>query len=91
MKFSNREEFELHVHKCFGVIFELLRKVDDVVSAKAEQEEAEGKEGEMTDLRDMVEDIMLHCHLAWQYHRLSKDPGRLNVWDNEDDSPDGEE
>ena len=88
MKFTSREEFELHVHKCFGIIFELLQKVDNVVTAKAEQEEAEGKCGEMSDLRDWVEDIMLHCHLAWQYHRLSKGPSGPNVWGNEDNPSD---
>ena len=88
MKFTSAEEFELHVHKCFGIIFELLQKVDGVVAEKAEKEEAEGKYGEMTDVRDWVEDIMLHCHLAWQYHRLSKGPRRLDVWGNEENPSD---
>ncbi len=81
MKFSSSEEFELHVHKCFGKIFEQLMKVDAVVKERAEQEEAEGKFGEMCDLRDSIEDIILHCHLAWQYHRLSKAVGSPNTWD----------
>ena len=91
MKFTSREEFELHVHKCFGIIFELLQKVDNVVTVKAEQEEAAGKHGEMSDLRDWVEDIMLHCHLAWQYHRLSKGPRELDVWDKEGNPSDKQE
>lgn len=87
MKFSSSEEFELHVHKCFGKIFEQLMKVDAVVKERAEQEEAAGKFGEMCDLRDSIEDIILHCHLAWQYHRLSKAVGSANTWDRLEDEP----
>ena len=81
MKFSSSEEFELHVHKCFGKIFDQLMKVDAVIKERAEQEEAAGKYGEMCDLRDSIEDVILHCHLAWQYHRLSKAVGSANTWD----------
>ena len=84
MKFSSSEEFELHVHKCFGKIFEQLMKVDAVVKERAEQEEAEGKYGVMSDLRDSIEDVILHCHLAWQYHRLSKAVGSSSTWDRMD-------
>jgi hypothetical protein len=80
--FSNREEFELHVHKCFGKIFDNLMKVDALVKDGAEKEEAEGKHGIMNELRDYVEDVILHCHLAWQYHRLSRMvPGPVTTWD----------
>lgn len=81
VKFSNREEFELHVHKCFGKIFEQLMKMDAVIKENAEQEEAKGKYGVMSGLRDSIEDVILHCHLAWQYHRLSKAVGSANTWD----------
>jgi hypothetical protein len=84
VKFSSSEEFELHVHKCFGKIFEQLMKVDAVVKERAEQEEAEGKYGVMSDLRDSIEDVILHCHLAWQYHRLSKAVGSASTWDRMD-------
>ncbi len=81
MKFSSAEQFELHVHKCFGRIFELLLQVDSVVKKEAEKEEAEGALGTMCDLRDWVEETILHCHLAWQYHRLSKGPQLQDTWD----------
>ncbi len=81
MKFTNKEEFELHVHKCFGKIFESLMKIDVVVKEGAEKEEAEGKQGTMCDLRDSVEDVILHCHLAWQYHRLSRSVSQVSTWD----------
>lgn len=81
MKFSTKEEFELHVHKCFSKIFETLMKVDGVVKAEAEKEEGEGKYGTMCELRDNIEDVILHCHLAWQYHRLSRVAGSANTWD----------
>jgi len=81
VKFSNKEEFELHVHKCFGKIFEELMKVDAVIKERAEQEEARGEFGVMSELRDSMEDIILHCHLAWQYHRLSKAVGSADTWD----------
>ena len=84
MKFSSSEEFELHVHKCFGKIFEQLMKVDAVIKERAEQEESEGKYGVMSDLRDSIEDVILHCHLAWQYHRLSKAVGSASTWDRMD-------
>jgi len=93
VKFSSAEEFELKVHKCFQRIFELLMKTDAVIKEKAEQEEAEGNIGVMNDARDWVEEMMLQCHLAWQYHRLSKGPGRSNTWErienpgDEDESP----
>jgi hypothetical protein len=91
VKFSSKEEFELHVHKCFGKIFEQLMKVDAAVKAGAEQEEAQGKCGVMSDLRDSIEDIILHCHLAWQYHRLSKAVGSANTWDKLEDKGKKEE
>ena len=79
--FSTREEFELHVHKCFGKIFDNLVKVDVIVKEGAEKEEAEGKFGVMNELRDYIEDVILHCHLAWQYHRLSRAvPGSVSTW-----------
>ncbi len=81
MKFSSSEDFELHVHKCFATIFEQLMKMDAVIKEHAEQEEAEGRHGVMGDLRDSIEDVILHCHLAWQYHRLSKAVGTANTWD----------
>jgi hypothetical protein len=81
LKFSNNEEFELHVHKCFSKIFEQLMKMDAVIKERAEQEEAEGQLGVMGDLRDSMEDVILHCHLAWQYHRLSRAVGSVNTWD----------
>ncbi len=86
MKFSTNEEFELHVHKCFGKIFELLQKVDGVVKEGADKEEAAGTCGVMSDLRDWVEEAILHCHLAWQYHRLSRVSGR-NTWDSVESNP----
>jgi hypothetical protein len=89
VKFSNAEEFELHVHKCFSKIFETLMKVDGIVKEGAEQEERDGKYGAMCDLRDSVEDVILHCHLAWQYHRLSKLAGGSSgsTWDRLAESP----
>ena len=82
MKFSSNEEFELHVHKCFGKIFEGLLKVDAVVKEGAEKEEQEHQNGVMCDLRDQIEDIILHCHLAWHYHRLSRLAGtQVDTWD----------
>jgi hypothetical protein len=83
VKFTSAEEFELHVHKCFGKIFDGLLKVDAVVKERAEQEENSGNHGVMCDLRDTVEEVILHCHLAWQYHRLSKvASGRAaSTWD----------
>jgi hypothetical protein len=84
VKFSNADEFELHVHKCFNRMFELLMKVDSTVKQGAEREEESGDFGVMSDMRDWVEEIILHCHLAWQYHRLSKGPANLNTWDHVD-------
>jgi len=72
VKFSSAEEFELHVHKCFGKIFEGLMKVDATVKEGAEKEESKNTYGVMCELRDSVEEVILHCHLAWQYHRLSR-------------------
>lgn len=86
MDFTNREEFELHVHKCFSKIFESLMKIDATVKQGAEEEEAEGKPGVMSELRDNVEDVILHCHLAWQYHRLSRMvSSAASSWDKIDD------
>jgi hypothetical protein len=91
VKFSSSEEFELHVHKCFGKIFDQLMKVDAVVKERAEHEEAAGKYGEMCDLRDSIEDVILHCHLAWQYHRLSKAVGSASTWDRMENQGEKEE
>lgn len=85
MNFSNADEFELHVHKCFNRIFELLLQMDKTVRLEAEKEEAIGNYGPMTDMRDWMEEIMLHCHLAWQYHRLSKG-SNINTWDQMEQS-----
>lgn len=84
--FSTREEFEVKAHQCFGRIFELLVKVDEVVKKKAEAEEAIGQYGEMSDARDWIEEIILQCHLAWQYHRLSKGPQSVDTWDRVENS-----
>ena len=81
MKFSNADEFELHVHKCFKKIFELLMKMDSTVKEEADKEEKSGELGVMCDMRDWVEEAILHCHLAWQYHRLSKGPMSSSTWD----------
>ncbi len=89
MKFTSNEEFELHVHKCFGKIFEGLMKVDAVVKEGAEKEEQEQQYGTMCDLRDLVEEVILHCHLAWQYHRLSRLAGgpKVDTWDRLETEP----
>jgi hypothetical protein len=87
VKFSSNEEFELHVHKCFGKIFDGLMQVDAVVKEGADKEEQEHQSGVMCDLRDQIEDIILHCHLAWQYHRLSRlASGRVDTWDRVENS-----
>ncbi|MDQ7782753.1 MAG: hypothetical protein RDU20_07730 [Desulfomonilaceae bacterium] len=94
MKFSSTEEFQIKAHQCFNRIFELLMQVDGVVKEGAEREEANGNHGEMSQLRDWVEEVILQCHLAWQYHRLSKGPDSRNTWDavenvsNQDNSAD---
>jgi len=80
VRFENREEFELNVHKCFGRIFELLSEIDATVTQEAEKESNAGEEGLMSDMRDKLEEVILQCHLAWQYHRLSR-IGRSNTWD----------
>lgn len=90
VKFESNEEFDLHVHKCFGRIFELLTKADAVIKDGAEKEESEGNYGTMSELRDWVEEIILQCHLAWQYHRLSKGPMRANTWQQMESSTDGD-
>jgi hypothetical protein len=89
VKFSSTEQFELHVHKCFGRIFELLLQIDAVVKQEAEKEEAAGTPGMMNDLRDWVEETILHCHLAWQYHRLSQGPRTQDSWDKVEASANG--
>ena len=92
MKFTSADEFELHVHKCFGKIFEGLMKVDAVVKEGAEREEDAGTYGVMSDLRDVVEEVILHCHLAWQYHRLSRATiaKGASTWDKVENSPPSE-
>ncbi len=89
MKFTSADEFELHVHKCFGKIFEGLLKVDAVVKEGAEKEENDGTYGVMTDLRDTIEEVILHCHLAWQYHRLVRSAigNNSNTWDKMENPP----
>ena len=79
--FSSMEQFELHVHKCFGKIFDGLMKMDSVIKENAEKEEESGQYGVMCDLRDQTEEIILHSHLAWQYHRLSRSLGSSDTWD----------
>ena len=81
MKFSSAEEFDLHVHKCFGRMFELLTKVDSLVREGADKDEAAKEPDSMNDLRDWVEEIILHAHLAWQYHRLSMGARKSDTWD----------
>ncbi len=78
---DDAEQFEVSVHKCFGKIFELLQEVDEVVKKEAEKEETAGRVGEMCGARDRLEEIFLQCHLAWQYHRLSRVSGRRDTWD----------
>ena len=89
MNFGSTEEFDLHVHKCFGRMFELLMKVDAVVKEGAEKEEATGNYGVMTDMRDWLEEIILHGHLAWQYHRHSKGLNRRDTWDHVEEAQEG--
>ena len=91
MKFSSHEEFQLKAHECFGRIFELLMKVDGTVKRRADEEEARGHYGEMSDLRDWVEELVLQCHLAWQYHRLSKGPQSIDTWDHVENAEDGQD
>lgn len=98
MDFSSQEQFELHVHKCFGKIFDGLMKIDAEVKSEAEKEESCGQYGVMCDIRDQLEEIILHCHLAWQYHRLSKAMAGSSrtTWDviekqNDDGHPDQSE
>lgn len=80
VQFSSREEFELNVHKCFGRIFELLTDIDSTVTEEAEKEMCNAGGKTMNDLRDRLEEVILQCHLAWQYHRLSR-MGNPNTWD----------
>jgi len=81
VRFTGAEEFELHVHKCFTKIFELLMKMDAEVKKEAEKEEQEQRWGLMCDMRDWMEETILHCHLAWQYHRLAMGPLKSSTWD----------
>ncbi len=85
MKFSSSQDFELHVHKCFDHIFELLLKLDTEIKKQAEKEEALGNYGAVSDMRDWVEEVILYSHLAWQYHRLSKGNGSGSTWDRVED------
>ena len=80
MEFSSAQEFEVHVHKCFGRIFELLMKMDGIIKVKADEDAQKGQYAEWADLQDWIEEVMLQSHLAWQYHRLSKGSGRMNTW-----------
>jgi len=66
-------------------------KVDGTVKKRADEEEARGHYGEMSDLRDWVEELVLQCHLAWQYHRLSKDPQSIDTWDHVEKAEDGQD
>jgi hypothetical protein len=86
VKFETPEEFELHVHKCFDKIFDLLLKVDSVVKTGAEKEEQDQNCGVMCDLRDWIEETILYCHLAWQYHRLAQGPRSSDTWDQIEES-----
>lgn len=88
MKFSNTDEFEQHVHKCFGRIFDLLQQINVVVKEGADKEDQERNWGAMSDLRDWVEDTVLYCHLAWQYHRLAMGPRRTDTWQGDASNPD---
>lgn len=81
MKFESTEEFEMHVHKCFSKIFELLQEIDRVATQAVQTGQADGNHDDMANIRDWVEDAILHCHLAWQYHRLSIGPGKSNTWE----------
>ncbi len=97
MNDQEKEAFELHVHKCFGKIFENLGRIDATVKQGSEEEEARGEFGVMTELREWVEDAILHCHLAWQYHRLSRSGRAPNTWTrmyeeerNSEESSDGQ-
>ncbi len=90
MEFSSAEQFEVEVHKCFGRIFELLVKVDGIVKQKAEEDRLQGIYREWADLQDWIEEVILQCHLAWQYHRLSKGPAKLSTWDRMKNEGDGE-
>lgn len=85
------QEFELRVHKCFGRIFELLQQIDGIAQDKAEQEEANGDSGEFCNIRDWVEEAILQCHLAWQYHRLCRGPSKFDTWEKVENSSDGGE
>ncbi len=78
---SSKEDFEIRAHKCFGRIFELLQNVDGVVKGEAEKEETQGAPGQFCDMRDWIEEAILQCHLAWQYHRLSKGPTKIDTWE----------
>jgi hypothetical protein len=79
--FDNREEFEQNVHKCFGRIFDLLTAIDTTITQEAEKESNAGEAGAMNEMRDKLEEVILQCHLAWQYHRLSR-IGRASTWDS---------
>jgi len=81
VEFSSREQFELHVHKCFGKIFETLMQMDAQIKGEAEKEEQERQFGPMCELRDQIEEVILHCHLAWQYHRLARMGSDRDTWD----------
>jgi hypothetical protein len=78
--FENREEFELNVHKCFGRIFELLAAIDTTITEEAEKELNASETRVMNEMRDKLEEVILQCHLAWQYHRLSR-IGQASTWD----------
>jgi hypothetical protein len=72
VEISSREELEFQVHKCFGRIFELLGTIDATVTQEAEKEMVRGNQAVLGDVRDQLEEVILQCHLAWQYHRLSR-------------------
>jgi hypothetical protein len=90
VEISSREEFEVQVHKCFGRIFELLSAIDSKVTEGAEKEIENGSAGVMSEMRDRLEEVLLQCRLAWQYHRLSRAMGSANTWDRVDRSKDPE-
>ena len=63
-------------------------KMDSEIKTNAEKEEKGGCFGPMCDLRDQIEEVILHCHLAWQYHRLARMGSGRDTWDDVEPSKD---
>jgi hypothetical protein len=61
-------------------------KIDAIVKEGAEKEEQDRTYGIFNELQDYVEEVILHCHLAWQYHRLSRMTAG-NTWQRLEDQP----